>query len=109
MVCEFVSEEQAKTIKHDAFLTDRVKTDNRGVLNNISTINDAMSRYLEGRRHEPEKITFQYLKYSIKDVGQQVERRKGMKYTVSPYKLLINDGIWSCLTSYGQINVLCVM
>lgn len=104
VVCEFVSEEQAKTIKHDAFLTDRVKTDNRGVLNNISTINDAMSRYLEGRRHEPEKITFQYLKYSIKDVGQQVERRKGMKYTVSPYKLLINDGNYYLLAfdDYAQ-------
>ena len=104
VVCEFVSEEQAKTIKHDAFLTDRVKTDNRSVLNNISTINDAMSKYLEGRRHEPEKITFQYLKYSIKDVGQQVERRKGMKYTVSPYKLLINDGNYYLLAfdDYAQ-------
>ena len=51
-----------------------------------------MSKELDGLRHEPEKISFQYLKYSIKDVGQQVERRKGMKYTVSPYKLLINDG-----------------
>ena len=104
VVCEFVSEEQAKTIKHDAFLTDRVKTDNRGVLNNISTINDAMSKYLDGRRHEPEKITFQYLKYSIKDIGQQVERRKGMKYTVSPYKLLINDGNYYLLAfdDYAQ-------
>ena len=104
VVCEFVSEEQAKTIKHDAFLTDRVKTDNRGVLNNISTIKDAMSRYLEGRRHEPEKITFQYLKYSVKDVGQQVERRKGIKYTVSPYKLLINDGNYYLLAfdDYAQ-------
>ena len=92
VVCEFVSEEQAKAIRHDAFLTDRVKTDNKGVLNNISTINDAMSKELDGQKHEPEKITFQYLKYSIKDVGQQVERRNGQKYKVSPYKLLINDG-----------------
>ena len=92
IVCEFVSEHQAKDIRHDAFLTDRVKTDNKGVLNNISTINDAMSKELEGQKHEPEKITFQYLKYTINDVGKQVERRKGMKYTVSPHKLLINDG-----------------
>ena len=92
VVAEFVSEEQAKAIRHDAFLTDRVKTDNKGVLNNISTINDAMSKELDGQKHEPEKITFQYLKYSIKDVGQQVERRNGQKYKVSPYKLLINDG-----------------
>ena len=92
VVCEFVSEAQAKEIRHDAFLTDRVKTDNKGVLNSISTINDAMSKELDGQKHEPEKISFQYLKYSIKDVGQQVERRHGQKYTVNPYKLLINDG-----------------
>ena len=92
VVCEFVSKHQAEKIRHDAFLTDRVKTSNKAVLNNISTINDAMSRRLDGEPHDPEKISFQYLKYSISDVGQQVERRKGQKYTVSPYKLLINDG-----------------
>ena len=48
VVCEFVSEEQANRIRHNAFLTDRVKTDNRGVLNNIAAINDAMSRHLDG-------------------------------------------------------------
>lgn len=92
VVCEFVSKHQAEKIRHDAFLTDRVKTSNKAVLNNISTINDAMSRRLDGEPHDPEKISFQYLKYSISDMGQQVERRKGQKYTVSPYKLLINDG-----------------
>ena len=92
MVCEFVSKYQAEKIRHDAFLTDRVKTSNQAVLNNISTINDAMSRRLDGEPHEPEKISFHYLKYSINDVGQQVERRRGRKYIVSPYKLLINDG-----------------
>ena len=92
VVCEFVSKHQAEKIRHDAFLTDRVKTSNKAVLNNIGTINDAMSRRLDGEPHDPEKISFQYLKYSISDVGQQVERRKGQKYTVSPYKLLINDG-----------------
>ena len=104
VVCEFVSEYQEQEIKHDAFLTDRVKTDNKGVLNNISTINAAMSKELEGQKHEPEKITFQYLKYSINDVGKQVERRKGMKYTVSPYKLLINDGNYYLLAfdDYAQ-------
>ena len=92
VVCEFVSEEQAKRIRHNAFLTDRVKTDNRGVLNNIAAINDAMSRHLDGEPHTPEKITFQYLKYSVSDMSKQVERRKGARYTVSPFQLLINDG-----------------
>lgn len=97
VVCEFVSEENAKTIRHDAFLTDRVKTDNKSVLNNITTINDAMSKELDGQKHEPEKIAFQYLKYSVNDVSQHAERRKGERYIVSPYKLLINDGYYYLL------------
>ena len=65
VICDFVSEKQADRIKHNAFLTDRVKTDNRSVMNNIAAINDAMSRHLDGEPHTPEKITFKYLKYSI--------------------------------------------
>ncbi len=34
----------------------------------ISTINEAMSRRLNGVPHEPEKISFHYLKYSISNV-----------------------------------------
>lgn len=92
VVCEFVSEHQAMTIKHDALLTDRVKTNNRSAINNIAAINEAMSKELDGQRHTPEKISFKYLKSTINDVSQQVERRKGNRYVVSPYKLLINDG-----------------
>ena len=92
VICDFVSDEQAKRIRHNAFLTDRVKTDNRGVLNNIATINDALSRHLDGEPHTPEKITFQYLKYMVGDMSKQVERRKGARYTISPFQLLINDG-----------------
>ena len=61
-------------------------------MNNIATINDAMSRRLFGVSHMPEKISFKYMKYSFDDMSQQVERRKGSKYVVSPYQLLINDG-----------------
>ena len=92
VVCDFVSVYQAERIKHNAFLADRVKTNNKSVLNNISTINDAMSRKLNGLPHKPEKISFKYLKYSFDDLGKQVERRKGEKYIVSPYQLMINDG-----------------
>ena len=92
VVCEFVSEPQAQRIRHNAFLTDRVKTDNRGVLNNIAAINEAMSTNIDEQPHTPEKITFKYLTYSIGDMRQQVERRKGASYTVSPFQLLINDG-----------------
>ena len=92
VVCDFVSEHQADKIRHNAFLTDRVKTNNRQVLANIATINEAMSRKIDGEPHTPEKITFKYLKYSVGDMSKQVERRRGAKYIVSPFQLLINDG-----------------
>lgn len=89
ILCEFVSEFQEKKIRHNAILTDRVKTNNSGVLNNIEKIDIAMS--MEDK-HTPEKISFKYLKYSISNLNQQVERRHGSRYEVSPYALLINDG-----------------
>ena len=92
VICDFVSEDQARRIRHNAFLTDRVKTDNRSVLNNIAAINDAMSHHLDGEPHTPEKISFKYTKYTVTDMSTQVERRKGDRYTISPFQLLINDG-----------------
>lgn len=92
VICEFVSAHQAETIKQNAFLTDRVKTNNRAVLRSLTEINKAMSLRMDGKSHKPEKIKFKYLKYSIDDVGQQIERRRGETYTVSPFQLIINDG-----------------
>ena len=97
VVCEFVSEHQAETIKHDALLTDRVRTINKSVIHNLTDINKAMSKVQEGEKHIPEKISFKYLKYSIDDLNTQVERRGGERYTVSPYALLINDGYYYML------------
>ena len=92
IICQNVSEMQAETIKHDVLLTDRVRTNNAEVLNNIITINEAMSKELNGKKHIPEKISFKYLKHTISDMKKQVERRQGEVYIVSPYALLINDG-----------------
>lgn len=88
----FVSEEQSREIRTDALVTARQRTLNKSTLHNISTIYDAMSKMIEGEKHIPEKISFQYLKYTIDDLEKQTERRKGAKYIVSPYKLIINDG-----------------
>lgn len=92
VVCDFVSEYQAERIRHNAFLTDRVKTSNKSVLNSIAVINDAMRRSIGGVPHAPEKVSFKYLRHTISDMTQQVERRHGERYVVSPYQLLINDG-----------------
>lgn len=54
VITEFVSVHQADKIKQNSFLTDRVKTNNKQVLNNISRINEAIST----KRHTPEQISF---------------------------------------------------
>lgn len=92
LICSFVSEHQADQIRHDVFLTDRVKTNNKHTFQNVATINAAMCNELDGKQHIPEKISFKYLKSTISDLKKQVERRQGSRYTVSPYALLLNDG-----------------
>ena len=92
IVCGLVSQWDASEVKHDAFVVDRIKTNNKSVLNNVMTINYAMRRGTHDDPHEPEKVTFKYQKYSIEDVSKTVDRRKGERYKVSPYRLLINEG-----------------
>ena len=106
VICDFVSVYQAETIKHNAFLTDRVKTNNRAVLRNIVEINRAMSMKIEGKAHKPEKIRFKYLKYSIDDINQQIERRQGKTYEVSPFQLLINDGNYYLLAYNSEYQAM---
>lgn len=94
VVCEHVSDYEAENIKHEVFLTDRVKTESTAIYDTINTINNAMSRNLDGKPHLPEKISFKYLKHSIHNLRQRVERRSGAPYVVSPFKLMINDGFY---------------
>ncbi|MCI9449686.1 MAG: WYL domain-containing protein [Clostridiales bacterium] len=91
VICGLVSLDEAENIKHDAFLTDRNKTSNKQVLNNISVINDAM------RNKVPRKISFTYLTHSVNDVKIQISKRGGTRI-VSPYKMLINDGNYYLLS-----------
>lgn len=92
IVYELVSDNQREQIEHDVLLTDRVRTSNKSVLDNISAIHEAMCKEKQGKAHTPEKISFQYLKYDIENLEKQTTRRKGELYIVSPYRLLINDG-----------------
>ena len=87
-----VSQWDAADIEHDVFLVDRIKTKNTNVLSNVMTINYAMRRSTAADPHVPEKISFKYQKNTIQDVTKTVDRRKGERYTVSPYRILINDG-----------------
>ena len=94
VVCDLVSEHYAEDIKRDAFLVDRVKTDNTEIYEIVSKINAAMSRKRNKKAHVPEKIRFKYLKYTIQNGVKRAERRSGAWYIVSPYKLLISDGFY---------------
>ena len=92
VVCDLTSEHYAEDIKRDAFLLDRIKTENIGIYELVSKISVAMSRKRNKKPHTPEKIKFKYLSYTIQNGLRRTERRKGECYVVSPYKLLISDG-----------------
>ena len=88
----FVSDREAEQIRTDALVTSREKTMNKATLGNVTVLYDAMSKKIDGEKHIPEKVSFQYLKYTINNIEKQVERKHGDLYIVSPYKLIINDG-----------------
>lgn len=96
-ISEMGSAYQGDLLRKEVFLCDRVKTTQKGTLNIVSTIQQAMAKQCDGKPHEPEKISFKYLRYSINDLNTQVERHKGARYKVSPFCLLINDGYYYLL------------
>ena len=93
VLCDFCSENQAKRLKREIYLCDRIKTSENKTLRTINTIREAMepqrwpSEFQRGR-----KITFRYMTHSIADVHKVVDKHDGKLYTVSPYQLVINDG-----------------
>lgn len=92
IACRMVSEHQAEKLRHEVLNIDHIKTENQDVFFNVTKINEAMSTKVDGQKHEPEKIRFNYMKYSINDMKQSISKRGGEKITVSPYQLIISDG-----------------
>ena len=93
---------EADQLKADVFLVDRVKTTQKGTLSILSTINTAMARKIEGKPHEPQKISFKYLHYRIDDLHSSVDARKGTVRKVSPFRLILNDGYYYLLAFDDQ-------
>ena len=89
VICDYASKHQIDRIKHDAFLTDRVKTANKAVLRNLEKINDAMRYGTRMNPHDPEKIKIVYVKRVMKQEGIRTTEKT---LTISPYALMINDG-----------------
>ena len=99
VICEYVSDHQKDKIKHDAFLTDRVKTANKAVLRNLEKINAAMKYGTRANPHDPEKIKISYVKRVMKEEGIRSTEKT---VTLSPYKLMINDGNYYLLAFQGK-------
>ena len=78
------SEYQVEELHNEVYLVGRTKTPNKHIMRTLLTINQAI--------RENKKITFKYQRYSLQDRTQQVDRRNGAAYVLSPFKLIINDG-----------------
>ena len=85
-----VSIHQAEEIEHEALLLDRGKTINPHVFESVQKIYKAMRTKAGKEKHVPEKISFKYVAAAPK--GKTTEMRKGERYIVSPFKIIINDG-----------------
>lgn len=90
LLCEFCSENQAKKLKREVHLVDRVKTTQSKTLYTINTIREAMQAQAPSFRGR--KIGFRYTTHSVTDVHKIEDKHDGKIYKVSPYKLIINDG-----------------
>ena len=84
LIGSFCSDAQEEMLRDNTFNVSRVKTPNDNVIYTISTLNEAIKN-----KH---KVEFTYLKYTVENRKQQTARRRGTRYKVSPYQLLINDG-----------------
>ena len=75
------SEHQARGLHRDVIVSGRVKTLNEGTRNNIDYIHAAISA--------DKQINFRYFDYTPQMKRQY--RKRGAKYTISPYALIYSD------------------
>lgn len=90
------SEYQIEELQNEVYLVGRNKTTNKHIMSAMLKVNQAI--------RENRKISFRYQKYTIQDRTQQVDRRKGAIYKISPFKLIINDGYYYVLAWNAQRN-----
>jgi len=94
LISEFCSKYEAKELKNEVYVVGRVKTTNKHIMRYISEIHNAITQH--------KKISFKYLKYTLQQGAEQVERKHGETYIVSPYQLIINDGNYYLLSYNSQ-------
>ena len=88
------SEYQIEELQNEVYLVGRSKTTNKHIMAAMLKVNQAI--------RENKKISFKYQKFTIQDRTEQVDRRKGATYKISPFKLIINDGYYYVLAWNAQ-------
>lgn len=78
---KLTSEHSRAYLERSAFATDRLKNPNKGILNVIDKVNDAIRLR--------KKISFQYIDYTPKK--KEIRRHGGKRYVVSPQSFIWND------------------
>lgn len=88
------SEYQARELNRDVIVSGRVKTINEGAQNNIDHIHSAISA--------DEQISFKYFDYDVQ--MKKHYRKKGSRYTVSPFALVYSDENYYLLAYDAQLK-----
>lgn len=91
-ICTFLSEAHRDKIDNKVFNIDRLATNNADTIKNLDEINKALRKVKINGKNCCRQIQFNYLKYTIQDLEQPIERKHGEKYIVSPYEVLISEG-----------------
>ena len=105
VLCDFCSENQAKKLKREIYMCDRVKTTQKKTLHIINAIREAMERQRwPSPYHQGRKISFHYTTHAISDVHKVLDKHDGKLYKASPYHLLINDGNYYMLAVDDETN-----
>ena len=85
---KLTSHENAKLLRRQVYVTNRVKTPNEKIYNNVDKIHEAIA--------ENKKITFRY--FSLDVDKKKVYRKNGERYTESPVALTWDDENYYLIT-----------
>ena len=81
---DFCSEYQAETLTSEYIVAERPKYTEKKMLRYLRRIKTAIKN--------KQKISFFYTRHSPENITKTENRRKGQRYIVSPYKVILSDG-----------------
>ena len=83
VLCDFCSENQARSLKREVYLCDRIKTSENKTLRTINTIREAMeSQPWPNEFRRGRKISFRYMTHSLADIHKVIDKHDGKLYSV---------------------------